>query len=327
MATICTFINSCKKRAGFAALVALIAAVPAWARVDISCAQVGETYEVIISFDASSETNLIRAFSFDIQLDNDANITEVIGLSADYYIYPGTIQIDAFGNVIDYGTALAEYGDLPSDTLLGIDSNGITIEMASLYAPVGLGSPNAPAKSGDLVSLKFSRDTCLTISANVARTGGPGVVMEDPNEIVEVNLPGLFCVGYIHPCYENQPDYDDWLRFGSPECWCYPRQCYGDTDDQMGGSSKTGFYAVGPLDLNILISAWLVREPPSGPGIDTIPNGICADFAHDEGGSPKTGYYRVGPTDLNILITNWLVLEPFFGPGIPPNCLDRVGPW
>ncbi|MHC4110686.1 MAG: hypothetical protein ACYSUY_06410, partial [Planctomycetota bacterium] len=225
-----------------------------------------------------------------------------------------------FGNVIDYGTALAEYGDLASDTLPGIDSNGITIEMASLYAPVGPGSANAPPDSGDLVSLKVSKETCLTISANVARAGPTGVVMEDPNEIVEVNFTGFFCDGN-HPCFEHMPDAAEWFAVGEPLCWCYLRQCHGDADGELGGSAKTGFYAVGPADLGILINSWLVLEPGFGPGIASIPNGICADFAHDQGGSVKTGFYRVGPSDLAILITNWLVLEPGFGPGVPADCL------
>jgi hypothetical protein len=120
-------------------------------------------------------------------------------------------------------------------------------------------------------------------------------------------------------------DYFEWLAVGKPDCWCYPRQCHGDADGLLGGGPKTGYYAVGPLDLNILVSAWLVLEPAFGPGIASIPNGICADFAHDLGGGPKTGYYRVGPTDLNILVANWLVLEPAFGPGVPPDCLDYTG--
>jgi hypothetical protein len=327
MATICPFKNSCKKRAGFAALVAFIAAAPAWADVNITLSHVQDTNVVTIGF-TSDEINLVRAFAFDIQLDNDANIVEVIGLSADYFIYPGTIQIDAFGNVIDYGTALAEYSDLPSGTLPGLDSNGFTIELASLYAPVGPGSPNAPVQSGDLVLFSFSRDTCIEISANVARAGPTGVVMEDPNEIVQVNFPGSLCVvipcaGCCVGCYPcSMPDYDEWELVGYPDCWCYTRQCHGDADGQMGGSSKTGYYAVGPGDLNILISGWLVKEAPHGNGIDSIPNGICADFAHNQGGSSKTGFYRVGPTDLNILIANWLVKEPGFGPGVPPDCFD-----
>ncbi|UCG59468.1 MAG: LamG domain-containing protein [Phycisphaerales bacterium] len=122
------------------------------------------------------------------------------------------------------------------------------------------------------------------------------------------------------PCCHK--DYFEWLRVGKPDCWCYPRQCHGDADGVSYGSPKTGIYYVGPADLNTLVAAWLVKEPPAGPGIASVPNGICADFAHDQGGSPKTGVYRVGPSDLNILISNWFKKEPPFGPGVDPNCLD-----
>ncbi len=324
MATIRPFVNRCKKIAGFAAFVAFIAAAPAWASVNISAVQVGYNNDVIISYDASSEPNLVRAFALDIQIGNDSNIVEVTALNSDYYIHPGTIQIDAQGKVTDYGSPVAPQSDLPSGTLPGLDSNGITIEMASLYSPVGPGSPNAPTQTGDLVSIIVDNDTCLTISANVARAGPTGVVMEDPDEIVQVNFPEPLCVVY-HPCmgcYCYQPDYDEWVLVGDPDCWCWPRQCHGDADGLKGGNVKTGYYWVGPTDLNILIAGWLVKEPAFGPGIASIPNGICADFAHDQGGSAKTGFYRVGPTDLNILIANWLVKEPGFGPGVPPDCLD-----
>jgi hypothetical protein len=127
--------------------------------------------------------------------------------------------------------------------------------------------------------------------------------------------PGCF------PCCHE--DYFEWLRVGKPDCWCYPRQCHGDADGLSYGSPpKAGIYYVGPADLNTLVSAWLVKQPPHGPGIGSVPNGICADFAHDQGGSAKAGVYRVGPTDLNILIANWWTIEPPKGPGIDPNCLD-----
>ncbi|MHC4097739.1 MAG: hypothetical protein ACYSWZ_12885 [Planctomycetota bacterium] len=129
-------------------------------------------------------------------------------------------------------------------------------------------------------------------------------------------LPETDCFPPAHP------DYSEWVNVGKPDCWCNPRQCHGDADFSYGGSPKTGYYYVGPNDIGILVSVWLLKEPPFGPGIASSPYGICADFAHDLGGNPKTGFYRVGPTDLNILIKNWLVLEPDFGPGIPPDCLD-----
>ncbi|MHC4312163.1 MAG: DUF7901 domain-containing protein, partial [Planctomycetota bacterium] len=91
----------------------------------------------------------------------------------------------------------------------------------------------------------------------------------------------------------THPDYFEWLAVGKPDCWCCPRQCHGNatpTCEPPGGSAKTGFYYVGPLDLNTLVAAWLVLEPGFGPGIASVPNGICADFAHDLGGSAKTGF-------------------------------------
>jgi hypothetical protein len=124
------------------------------------------------------------------------------------------------------------------------------------------------------------------------------------------------CIGCTHE------DYLEWVSIGRPECWCHPTQCHGDVDGLLGGSAKTGYYHVGPTDLNVLISAWMVKEPPRGPGIASIPNGICADFAHDYSGSTKIGTYRVGPSDLCILVNNWLVKEPPHGPGLPADCSD-----
>jgi hypothetical protein len=137
--------------------------------------------------------------------------------------------------------------------------------------------------------------------------------------------PGCF------PCAHQ--DYFEWLAVGKPDCWCYPRQCHGDaTGEPPEGGAKAGYWYVGLGDLNVLISAWKILEPavfptPSGPGIATIPGGICADFSHSAEGGAKAGYWRVGLGDLNILITNWKILEPAViptpsGPGVPPDCLD-----
>lgn len=187
------------------ALVVLMLASPAWAEdVVITCAQVVDTNEVVISFDATNSTKgLVRAFGLNIQLDDDATIIGVGNVNPDYYIYPGTISIDTTQTPpeIDYGTPVAEYGDLESDTLPGLGSNGVTLEMASLYAPTGPGSPNAPAKSGVLLSLYVSRptapdlQTCLTITGNVARAGSKGVVMEDPDLDPDVSAAGC-CVDF-----------------------------------------------------------------------------------------------------------------------------------
>ncbi|MBN1765831.1 MAG: hypothetical protein JW860_11275, partial [Sedimentisphaerales bacterium] len=92
--------------------------------------------------------------------------------------------------------------------------------------------------------------------------------------------------------------YAEWILVGAPECWCCKSQCYGDGDCLLGGSSKTGFYHVGAGDLSQLLAAWKVLDPTKGPGIWTVPYGICADYDHTAHGSAKTGYYRVGAPDL-----------------------------
>ena len=136
--------------------------------------------------------------------------------------------------------------------------------------------------------------------------------------IVAVALAPMVCFGdSAEKCLpESHPSFTEWQSLGEPQCWCYPRQCHGDADGLKTGNSKTGFANVGPADLNILVNAWLVKEPPHGPGIDSVPNGVCADFDHSVAGNSKTGYYRVGAGDLAVLVANWLVKEPPKGPGL-----------
>ena len=229
--------------------VALLFAAPAWADVNITAAvDTGNACRVIISFDATGEPNLVRAFALNIQ-SNDANIVDVELLSADYVIHPGTIVIDTQGEVTDYGSPVAPESDLPSDTLAGLGSTGVTIEMASLYAPVGPGSPNAPAPSGQLIAVTVADDCTLTITANVSRAGSTGVVMESPDEVVTVNLPAPIVV----------------TGCGGPVCWTFAGQPCGDTD----GSGAVNF-----ADLVKLKASWLKSAP------DPLYN-PCADFTRD----------------------------------------------
>jgi len=103
---------------------------------------------------------------------------------------------------------------------------------------------------------------------------------------IRVNLPtGCFP--------SSHPDYNAWVAVGEPECWCYPRQCHGDTDNASQGKKK---YWVSTNDLDILIAAW---NKPLG---DLVGNQICADFDHGSQGKKK---YRVSTNDLDILVANW----------------------
>jgi len=119
--------------------------------------------------------------------------------------------------------------------------------------------------------------------------------------------------------------YFDWVLFGRPDCWCHLRQCRGDADGKKQGSAFAGYTYVSTDDLAVLIDAWQVKEPPKGPGIATIPDGICADFNHRKQGSAFAGYMRVGTDDLGIMIASWQVKEPPHGPGITGDCLECDG--
>ena len=150
------------------ALVVLLFAAPAWATtVTISCEQVGDTNQVEISY--TTDGTLPRAFAVDITVD-DGNIVAceppMIGpcttTERGYGIFPGTIDIDALGNVTDYGSPVAPQSDLPADTQAGLGTNGITIERGSLYV-----DGNAPPVSGLLCTLRVSEICEMYIAANV----------------------------------------------------------------------------------------------------------------------------------------------------------------
>jgi hypothetical protein len=161
----------------------------------------------------------------------------------------------------------------------------------------------------------------MTAALNAARGG---VVLTDPAVAAQVDLISkatAVAIGAAPSIFpEDNPKYNEWVAVGKPVCWAYARQCYGDANGKSQGAAKTGIYYVGTDDLNILIAAWQVKEPPQGPGIATIANGICADFARNSQGAAKTGLMRVSTDDLNILIANWLVKEPPQGPGLQTNC-------
>jgi hypothetical protein len=208
--------------------------------------------------------------------------------------------------VDDWGSPVATtntaYGALPS--------NGMTVELASLYE-MGVDTP--PAASGTL--FKFTADngidpnTTVTITANALREG---IVMEDGRN-ANLIAPGctiVFC-GCCFPYNGEggQQAYDDAVAFGCPSCWCEAYQCDGDADGQTEFAGGT--VRVGPADVAVVAAAWLIKEPPKGPGLyGQYYLGrelICADIDH------KTefvgGIVRVGPADIAIVAAYWLIRE------------------
>jgi hypothetical protein len=246
------------KKMIFALLVLLLAA-PAWAtNVTVSCAQVGDSNQVEVSY--STDGTLVRAVGVDITV-TDCNIVacdpamvgECTATEQGLGIFPGTIMIDAGGNVTDYGSPVAPQSDLPGDTQPGLGNSGITVEMGSLYV-----DGNAPPTSGLLCTITVEDSvTQMTIAANVSRAGN-GVVLEDPDEVATVNLgtcditvgPGdCFVAGTVDCCGRTitATMVTMWESLGKPDCWCNPCHCRGDNN---------GNCSLNAIDINFLRAHW-----------------------------------------------------------------------
>lgn len=220
-------------------LALLVLAVPVWAATDvvITCEQIaaGEP-EVAIGYIKTGDGH-VRAFALNIVVTAQVGtplILDVNCVNADYYIYPGSIQIDENGNVTDDGDCACDAGQYPIDTLPGPPaSNGVTIEMGSLYDDVPpLDDPchqTPPSDGGTLLILTVDSDSCITVTENILRGG---VVLEDPQATVTLDLPegddccvtGLACFPSADPMYAN------WVTVGKPGSWCCDYQALGDTN-------------------------------------------------------------------------------------------------
>jgi len=320
------------------ALAALLFSTPAWADVRIIVETSGKTAAIKYATDGEK----VRAFALDITVDKGV-ITDISDFiqgestkeKPGYGIFPANfaryIAVNpdtgevAQWDVKEY-TPIADPCDPGALPKSGLGTYGITVEMGALYYPTDDSSPNAPLNQGTLFKLTLSEQAKVTVKLNEARGG---VVLTTPDIPAKVDLTkasDVATTGGNIALASTSAEYAEWVAVGKPACWTFPRQCHGDADGKTEGDAKTGFYYVGPSDLNILIAAWQVKEPPFGPGIATLNNGICADFAHDQAGSATTGFYRVGSTDLNRLVESWLVKEPPAGPGVPADCGANLKP-
>jgi hypothetical protein len=160
----------------------------------------------------------------------------------------------------------------------------------------------------------------LTPNIYDANNGNPVTVVENLNIDVN-NLPGFdellpyesriefigrnggltmdADIDNIRVLYRNEclkcsaPEYADWVAWCKPKCWCYRRQCRGDSDGR-----KIGPFWVQMLDLNALVAAFNKTDTMLPPG------GICSDYDHK-----KVGPFRVQMLDLNIFVKYFNKIE------------------
>jgi hypothetical protein len=230
------------------ALVVLMLAAPAWAEVVITCANSvdGNDSIITVSYDATSEANLVRAIALEITLSGDGVIGDVNCLSKNfgYHIYLGEIDIDSEGTVQDWGTCKCDgsYPETPDE------ANIMTVEMASLYEK---GVEGEPCKAGDLVAFVITgtNESCVSIAENAIRGK---VVMENASEVVDVNTEGTCCANLV-----------------VPTCWD-ATECAGQPN---GDATCDG--QVNLDDLAALKAAWGMSGPYTAPH-------CCADFTQDD---------------------------------------------
>jgi hypothetical protein len=279
-------------------LVIFVLAAPAWAVVTISVEPntPGNSFNIVYDV---NEGEKVRAFALDIYVDDDINIVDVndfhVGESDSdnpgYGIFPSNFaqHIDPGGDPIDWDSEdyipLGNEEDYPDDTLEGLDTNGITVELGSLY----VGDNNDPCDSGTLLRIildaNFPEVNHIGLELNQIRGG---VVLEDPNDPVVVKLVGWNrCLdgGIADWPPGSGSEYGDWVNYGRPSCWCYARQCRGDANNGI-----QGIFWVYTQDLQILKDAY------ARPDTFLPEGGICADFNH----RPQA-VFRVYTQDLAVL--------------------------
>jgi hypothetical protein len=221
---------------------------------------------------------------------NDFHAGESTSTAKGYGIFPSSFASSIDPEDPDWDssnyTPLGKKDDYPDDTLDGLDSNGITIELGSLYE-----DGNEPDDSGKLLEIVLENDEFDKICIELNQIRG-GIVLEDGNAPVTTNLP--YCYEAVDCLIGGNADvppgsgseYNAWVQWGKPECWCYKYQCRGDIDGK-----QTGPFIVAIPDLGVFADAYGLFDGP----LAAVTNGICADLDHR-----KTGPFRVAIPDLSI---------------------------
>lgn len=164
-------------------VVLLLLASPAGSTVVLTCRDLGGGVAEL-SYDASQEASLVRAFALDVTLSHGI-ITSTDNWSFDYWFYPSTTIIDPeTGEIVAPGTPI-----VPSDepgALGGLGTNGMTIAMASLYHEDDPIHNTPPPVSGALLTFNVSAECDVTVIENSLRGG---VVLEDGTQADIFTLP------------------------------------------------------------------------------------------------------------------------------------------
>ena len=286
------------KKTFFALLVLTLASSLMAANVVITAVDEGSG---VVSIKYTSDVN-VSAFALDVNVTggnitavNNYHTGESTSSSKGYGIFMGVngVDINDAGVVQDWGSPIAAATE-PCASGTGIGTNRVILGLGALYE-----DGNQPALSGTLCKVVVDGGSQLCVTEEDTCRGG--VVLEDGNG-TDANLTNA-CVSF--ECFpSDDPDYSNWLKAGSPQCWCNEFQCKGDTDGIFEGKDKDGKRQwVTGADLDVLAAAWQNYDDATW---DANPTWICADFNHSYEGKDKDGKRQwVTGGDLDILAAGW----------------------
>lgn len=287
-------------------LAILAIATPAWAAVVITATDSGGGVATI-SYDASGEGSLVRAFALDITVTGSATITAAGVVDPNYWVHPGSMTFWA-GDVNSEGTAVCD-ANVYAGTLPGLDTNGLTLEMATLYV-----GANTPDNSGALCTVTVDSGCSLSVAVNSIRGA---VVLEDGTvPTVDVTTGATNIPISFGDCYTG-PDVTAWEDRLKPDSWCNPRQCHGDADGLLDETRGKLDYWVSYGDLDLYLDGFpidttLYVDEANDPW-------IAADFDHEIDDTRGKLDYYVSYGDLDIYLA-WFPIDSTIGPDA--NCLD-----
>ena len=279
----------CVMRKILLVLTVLLLAAPTWAAISVTCTAVdlGNTYEVRVDYSYSGDANTIRAFGIEIDVNNGAVISNIDVNDSDYYIFPGSIDInDTTGEVDSNGTAVVDYV---------ADANGsFILEMGSLYDVCDVQHPCAPPSSGTLCTFETNKECVVGLTRDTARGG---VVNEDGSD--SASLSGC-TLTYANCLPLGHADWAQYDTVGRPNAWCGKKQCHGDATDSAETFGRDNWVAVGFADFTLLSNGYNDNSYGGDPTVDTW---IAADFTHSAEQFGRDNWVRVGFADFTILST------------------------
>ncbi len=306
-------------------LLAIALVMPALADVAVTVSDAGDgvaQLNLAISGDAVVRGLALKVTITGAELAAIADVTDVMpefNAYIDYYYsHTGFLGTLADETALPGPGAHALANPDAAGELTVLPANTFSISLGALD---NSGNQGGVIAGGVLAKIKLSNisgSAQVCVEADALRGG----IVGDNLGTIDADACGTIAFQPTECVNSAAPFYADWVAFGKPACWCYAANCKGDANGTREGTSFAGYKKVYTQDLAILLAAFGVLEPPKGPGIATIPNGICADFSRTREGTSFAGYKRVYTQDLAILLASFGVLEPPKGPGIG----DCTGP-